>query len=290
MSSQRTAGDVGRRLLAAAVDAADHYGMTLIAQYTAHQRVQGFSPRTVHRRVWSLGLWRRHLADRGACVTTATVDHLESFLARWPSAQSRYSIRSDIHQLYRFIARRHLADCADPTEMLDAPKLPRRRATPIDAATVAVLVAHLTGSDRLIVMLAAYGGLRVSEIAAVSGEDVDLAGRWLRVVGKGDREDLIPLSHRLADELARWPRRGRLGPYRSGSSVSNRIRVLLRRHGIDGRPHDLRHSFANEAMAVSGDNLVKVQRLMRHAEIATTMRYLKPPGDLHAVVDGMYAA
>jgi integrase len=270
------------------VDAADNYGMTLIRQYTAYQRVQGFSPRTVNRRAWSLGLWQQHLAGRGTTVTTATVDQLETFLARWPSPQSRYSIRSDIHQLYRFIARRRLADCDDPTEMLEPPRLPRRRATPIDTAAVYTLMGHLTGSDLLIVMLAALAGLRVSEIAAVRGEDVDLAGRWLTVVGKGNREDLIPLSRQLADELARWPRYGRLLPYRSGGSVGNRIRTLLRRHGIVGRPHDLRHSFANEAMTVSGDNVVKVQRLMRHAEVATTMRYLKPPADLHSVVDAMY--
>ena len=108
------------------------------------------------------------------------------------------------------------------------------------------------------------------------------------MVGKGDREDLIPIGRRLAGELACWPRHGPLLPYRSGGSVGNRIRTLLRRHGIPGRPHDLRHSFANEALAAPGDDVVKVQRLMRHAEIATTMRYLKPPDDLHHIVDAMY--
>ena len=123
--------------LAIVVGAADTYGMTLIHQYPAHQQVQGFSPRTVDRRIWSLGLWDRHLARRGATVTTATVEHLETFLARWPSPQSRYSIRSDIHQLYRFIAA-HFPDCADPTDGLDPTKAapagghpdPRRRSPP----------------------------------------------------------------------------------------------------------------------------------------------------------------
>jgi integrase/recombinase XerD len=270
------------------VGAADRYPMTLIDQYTAYQQVQGFSPRTVHRRAWSLGLWARHLADRGASVTTATVEHLMTFLARWPSAQSRYSIRSDVHQLYLFVARWHLADCEDPTEMLDPPKLPRRRATPIPAAAVRDLIDRLNGSDRLIVMLAAHAGLRVTEIANVRGEDVDLIGRWLRVIGKGNREDLIPVSHQLADELARWPRRGRLVPYRNGGCVGNRIRTLLRSHGIEGRPHDLRHSFANAAMKRSGQNLVVVKELMRHAQITTTMRYLEPPRIGHDIVDHLY--
>ena len=70
--------------------------------------------------------------------------------------------------------------------------------------------------------------------------------------------------------------------------MSARIRRLLRRHGIAGRPHDLRHSFGTEAAEVCNGNVVHVQRLMRHAEVATTMRYVRPSGDLHAVVDRLY--
>ena len=256
--------------------------MTLIGQYTAHQRYQGFSPRTVNRRAWSLGLWEQHLATNGATVTTATVDHLVTFLARWPSAQSRYSIRSDVHQLYQFIG-----DCPDPTASLKPPKLARRDATPIPATEVRRLLAQpLRPADRLMVMFAACAGLRVSEIAAVRGEDVDLEGRWLTVTGKGGHRHTLPLAAELAVVLEAWPRHGPLLGM-AGGSVSARIRTLFRRHKVVGRPHDLRHSFATETLERTGDVTV-VKELMRHAEVATTMRYLRRRRLRHDMVDALY--
>ena len=156
--------------------------------------------------------------------------------------------------------------------------------------TSAGSVDTLTGTDRLIVMLAAHAGLRCSEIAHVHGEHADLDRRWLAVCGKGDRVDLIPLSRALTVELGRWPRRGPIVPYRTGATVGNRIRTLLRRYGIDGRPHDLRHSFGTEANHVAGGDIVAVKELMRHTEIATTMRYVAPSALCHGIVDRLYAA
>ena len=262
--------------------------MPLINAYLSHQRVRGFSERTIDRRRWSLHLWERHLADHDACLSTATVEHLEGFLARWPAPQSRYSIRADIHQLYRFAARRRLMVCPDPTDQLDPPRLPRRRPTPIEVGDVRRLIATVAGTDRLIVMLAAHAGLRCSEVAAVHGDHADLERRWLTVCGKGDRTDIVPLSHTLADELARWPRRGPIVPYLNGATVGNRIRTLLRRHGICGRPHDLRHSFGTEANQHAGGDIIAVKQLMRHTEVATTMRYVKPSPLAHTIVDRLY--
>ena len=260
----------------------------LIDAYLNHQRVLGYSPRTIDRRSWSLRLWADHLDP--VPLTDATIDHLETFLARWPSPQSRYSIRSDIRQLYRFANRRGLAQCADPTDQLDPPRLPRRRPTPIDPGGVRHLIANVSGTDRLIIMLAAHAGLRCSEIAAVRGEHADLERRWLTVHGKGDRDDCVPLSIALTVELGRWPRRGLIVPYRDGGGVGSRIRTLLRRHHIDGRPHDLRHSFGTEANEAAGGNIVAVKELMRHADIATTMRYVKPSPLAHLIVDRLYEA
>jgi integrase/recombinase XerD len=253
-----------------------------ITAFLAHQRVVGRARRTIERRAWSLGLWVEHLAG-----AAATVELLETFLARFPAPQSRYSIRCDIHQLYRWL-RRSLPDLVDPTEQLDPIKVPRRAASPIHADDVRRLLDGCVGADRLVILLAAHAGLRVSEIARVRGEDVDLERRWLTVLGKGGHLDVVPISTVLAAELARHPRHGRLLTFHNGQAVSARIRRLFRRHGIVGRPHDLRHSFGTEAAEACNGNVVSVQRLMRHAEVATTMRYVRPRGDLHAVVDRLY--
>jgi integrase len=74
----------------------------------------------------------------------------------------------------------------------------------------------------------------------------------------------------------------------TGGGVGSRIRILFRRHGIVGRPHDLRHSFATEAARWCNWNLVAVKGLMRHSEVTTTMRYVRPPDTGHNIVDAMY--
>jgi integrase/recombinase XerD len=264
---------------------------TLIPAYSAHQRVLGFSPRTVRRRQWSLGRWGAYLDEHGATVDTATVELLEQFLAGWAAPSSRYSIRSDIHTLYTWARRRGLVAGADPTDDLPAVKVPRRAATPITPADVRRLIDGAASElDRLIVCLAAYAGLRVSEIAALRGEDVDLVGRCLVVrAGKGGLDGVVPLADELATVLARWPRRGRLVPI-NGQSVGDHIRRLLRVHGVAGRAHDLRHSFATQAARRTGGNLVLVAQLMRHADVATTRRYVQWHTTGHEVVTGLYDA
>jgi integrase/recombinase XerD len=257
--------------------------MTLIDEFTAHQRILGFSERTIARRRWSLSLFVAHLDGRA--LGDATVADLRMFLARWPSAQSRYSICSDVHQLYRF------ARISDPCEELPRIRVPRRGATPVHRDDVRRLLAvTVRADDRLMVLLASQCGLRISEIARVRGEDVDLGRRTLRVSGKGGRDDVLPLSRALVAELEQWPRRGFLFPGRTGQSVGARLRRLMRRHGIVGRPHDLRHAYATELVECSNGNIVLVSRLMRHADVSTTMRYVRVERDGFDLVDRLYAS
>jgi integrase len=245
----------------------------LVLRYGQYQRLRGFSTKTVERRTWTMCRWIAHLDGRSLAEATA-VD-VETFLGQMPSAQSRYSMRSDIHQCYRWAIRRNLLDCIDPTDLVDPPKLPRRLPTPVNAADVKHLIEVLDGIDRLLVMLGALAGLRVSEMAALRGEDIDLEQRRITIRnGKGGADATVPLARQLADELERWPRQGPLVDLASGQTVANKLRLAFRRHGIAGRPHDLRAAFATAAADASGGNAVLVQQLMRHAEIATTMRYI----------------
>jgi integrase/recombinase XerD len=248
----------------------------MLIRYDQHQADRGFSQRTIQRRAWSLALWCEHchLTDVPDIGKAGMLD-VEDFLARWPSPQSRYSVRSDLHQFYVFAIVRGLLD-SDPTKLVPAPKVPKRCSTPIDPTIVARLIDTSTGLDRLVLMLAACAGLRISEIANLDATDVDLERRVLTVrQGKGGSDSTVPIIDELAVELARWPSTGRLVPM-CGPSVGDRIRRLLRRHGVAGRPHDLRHTFA----AVMHDrlgNLYEVSVLMRHSEVATTQRYVRRP-------------
>ena len=130
-------------------------------------------------------------------------------------------------------------------------------------------------------MLAAYAGLRISEISALRGEDVDLAGRQLVVrAGKGGSDDVVPLAAELAAELADWPRRGRLVADLRADRRGTHPHSCYGPPGSTGRPHDLRHSFGTQAARRSAGNLVLVAQLMRHGQVATTQRYVRgtPPG------------
>jgi site-specific recombinase XerD len=258
----------------------------MLVRYGRQQADRGFSPRTIERRAWSLALWCEHCHLAGVDIDTAGMLDVEDFLARWPSPQSRYSVRSDLHQFYVFAIVRGLLD-DDPTAKVPAPKVPKRASTPIDPAVVARLIDASTGLDRMVLMLAACAGLRISEIAGLDAADVDLEHRVLTVrCGKGGSDSTVPVVDELAVELARWPSSGRLVPM-LGASVGDRIRRLLRRHGVAGRPHDLRHTFA----AVIHDrlgNLYEVSVLMRHAEVATTQRYVRRPCVDPARISGMY--
>ena len=265
----------------------DFHASMPINAYLNHQRVRGFSPRTVNRRAWSLNLWVNYLLSHDSSLGKAGPADVEGFLARWPAPQSRYSIRADVAMFYRFACKRGLLH-DDPTLAVEPPKLVRRKPSAIPASAVRSLLEHIDGTDRLLIMLAAYLGLRISEIAAVRGEHYDRRTRTLRVVGKGNREDDVPVARVVADELDRYPAFGRLLPQSSGIAVGDRIRTLLRRHGIDGRPHDLRHSFATEAVDRSNGNIVLVSKLMRHAEVTTTMRYVRLDRSGHDVVDRLY--
>jgi len=261
----------------------------MLTLYGNHQRVRGFSARTIDRRAWSLALWAQHCHLVDVELGAARPLQVEQFLARWPSPQSRYSVRSDLHQFYAYAVANELLG-ADPTDGVPAPKLPRRAASPIDPAVVARLIDAARGLDRLVLMLAACAGLRISEIAALDGADVDLEHRVLTVrAGKGGSDSTVPIIDELASELERWPSSGRLVPM-CGASVGDRIRRLLRRHGVAGRPHDLRHTFATVMAERLNGNLYAVAALMRHAEVATTQRYVPRPVVDPATISGMYGA
>lgn len=254
----------------------------LLHDFVAHQRVRGFSGRTIERRRWSL----RKLAEAGP-YDSHTPESIEVFLSRWPSAQSRYSVRSDCHQFYRWAIRRGRLE-TDPTDSVDPPRLPKRAATPLAVEDLALAIDHANLEQRRAVMLGAYAGLRCSEIAALSAVDVH-RGRGVIVVrgGKGGKDGVVPLAPALAEAL---PLRGKCVPYPDGQAVGAAIRRLFRACGIDARPHDLRHTFGTEAAQRAAGNMELVRRLMRHESIQTTQIYTAwdPPGG--DVVRALYAS
>jgi site-specific recombinase XerD len=180
----------------------------------------------------------------------------------------------------------------DPTLRLHAPsgdgRLPRvlradELSTLLDerpASTAGDDPARRARDDAVLELL--YGsGLRVSEVCSLGPADIDLEHRTVRVVGKGDKERVVPMSepavaalrrHRShagaspsTDPMFRNQRGNRLGP-------RDVRRILDRRSQTPTSPHALRHSFATHLLD-GGADLRSVQELLGHADLRTTQVY-----------------
>ncbi|GBD11262.1 Tyrosine recombinase XerD [bacterium HR23] len=202
---------------------------------------------------------------------------------------------SALRTFFRFLHRQgHIPQ--NPTALLARMKLGRTLPRVLDAVQSARLVegpsedTPLALRDRAILELLYGAGLRVSELAGLRPEDIDLAGRRVRVVGKGDKERIaffgVPAQKALAQYLKEArPRllRGKVSPAlflnRRGEPLSVRwIEALVKRWavraGLDGgvHPHTLRHSFATHLLE-GGADLRAVQELLGHASPTTTQIY-----------------
>lgn len=145
-----------------------------------------------------------------------------------------------------------------------------------------------------------YGcGLRISELVGLNLEDIDRAGRWLRVRGKGKKERQVPYASKAAAALESWledrnATSGRDAVFlnHSGGRLSDRgARGIVNFYarflsGDDSlHPHTLRHAFATHLLA-DGADLRSIQELLGHSSLSTTQKYTQIAlTDLLAVYD-----
>lgn len=221
----------------------------------------------------------------GVPLIDATTDQLERWLDdhRGIQPRTRYSYISHLAAFYRWAQLDELTD-RDPTVRLVRPKvrlgLPRPIATDdlhrlIDQAPTAELAAMLH--------LASHAGLRCMEIAGLDGPEV-MYHRDPPVVfvvaGKGGRQRVVPMGPALCESLQRHgiPLTGPMfrradGRRREPWSVSHLLRAHIHGCGVTASAHQLRHAFATELYARSGNDLRMTQDLLGHSSAATTSIY-----------------
>jgi integrase/recombinase XerD len=257
----------------------------VIDAFDAHQQYRGFSPATRLRRRKVLTRFARHIAPR--TLFEADANDIEAFVGAVAAAASRRAYLSDLKQFYRWARRRDLCITA-PTDLVDPPKLPRRHANPLTSDELRRLLDAASPKVRLMVMLAAYAGLRCAEIAAIHTDDIDhVHGLLIVRGGKGGKDGILPLAPALATVLVPLPAGRVVGT--TAANVGQQVRRLYDRIGIVGhRPHDLRATFGTEAARRAGGNMRLVQKLMRHDSVVSTEYYIAWDPDGADVLASLY--
>lgn len=253
-------------------------------------RSEGLSERTCRERIQQI----TRVADyAGANPDELTDRQVVTYLARAKISQStRAHYDVDLRAWFKWLIQRDLRT-DDPMAKLKRPRVPRRRARPIETEHLTKLLAsRMHARTKTMMLLCAYQGLRVHEVAKIRGEDVDLLGKRLYVVGKGGVDEWLPLHPKIAWEARLYFRRGWWFPTHIGNrasdtgpilarSVSDIISLAMARAGVPGTAHSLRHWYGTELVR-SGADLRVTQDLMRHASLQTTQIYVATSDDRRA--------
>ena len=283
----------------------------LLEEYLVHLRHErGFSEKTQKTYAMLLGRLVRWLEGRGVATwkqvdLAGLTDYLEHERSRPSeeagapagarlSASSLYLQVAAIRSLFRFLRDEDFVD-PNPAENLSLPRRWKQVPKAIPADEIDRLLAEPTewtpeSACTHAVLETAYAcGLRLSELRSLRLEHLHLEAGFLTVVGKGDKERVVPIGLRAVESLRRYlALRPRLVRPRSPSNVFlnnrggafaqvtlwKRISVAARRAGIARTvtPHMLRHSFATHLLA-NGADLRVIQELLGHASVSTTEIY-----------------
>ena len=201
-----------------------------------------------------------------------------------------------LRRYFGWAIRRNMATI-DPTEAMHTPKTKGRLPRPLDEQTVTTLVTTedpeaphwRRARDRAALEILYGSGLRVSEVCSLELQSMSSDKTTLRVMGKGSKERIVPLSSPATAAITHWlTLRSEVANETSGNALllSSRGKPVGRRDvarlldeaceraGIVGgtHPHALRHSFATHLMD-NGADTRSIQELLGHSDAATTQRY-----------------
>lgn len=259
--------------------------------WTACMKAADLTPKTIRERL----IFIRQLA-RDVDLYTVTRKELIVWIAARPwSNSTRVHRRSSLHTFFAWMQDEELR-MDNPAYRLPRVATRKREPNPFSIAEINELLhGGIYRKTRVMVAIHYYLGLRVSEIAAVNGADIDWDARTLSTVGKGRKEATLPVPAAVWPLFLQMPRAGYWFPNRTanklyaageghimGNSVSGLISEAIKRTGLKHRPHDLRATMATE-MHEAGVSDFIVQRSMRHSNMDTTTVYLKlkPEGIRH---------
>lgn len=234
--------------------------------------------------------------DRNDLTQIDTIK-IRSFLARLHKVNSRTSIArklSAIKTFFRYLVREGVLT-SSPADGLSTPKRESYLPKILSAEQVGALLdqSHTGPRWQVVRDLAIFEliyscGLRVSELTGLDIASIDFDNAQVRVIGKGNKERMLPLGRQAGAALAfyleeRTPRDGEKALFlnqRGGRLTARSIQRILKARLLqmnlptDVTPHSLRHSFATHLLDAGADLRV-IQELLGHSSLSTTQRYTK---------------
>ena len=252
----------------------------LVDRFDLWMASRGMSAKTRYERQVTI---RRIGRDFDCQPEALSADQLLTWFAQPMHPNTRASYQSQMRAWFKWLViQEHRID--DPILRLGPVRRmhtkPRPAHTPhVDAA---LALSGLRRRTRMMILLAAYAGLRVHEIAKIRGEDFDWIDRQLTIVGKGQRERVVPIHGLIEAEAEAFPQFGYWFPsyarqspraaHVSADAVTAAIGGALQRVGSTSRPHALRHWFATSLLR-AGSDLRTIQELLGHQSLETTALY-----------------
>lgn len=278
----------------------DKNSKDIVSRYRRYLKLEkGYSANTLDAYMRDVDKLFRYLAVEQVDVLDVKLEDLEHFaafisdLGIGPRSLAR--ILSGVRQFYRFLVIDGYLE-VDPTELLESPKQPDHLPEVLSTAEVDLLEQAIDLSkweghrNRAIIEVLFSCGLRVSELTNLKLSNLYIEEQYIRVMGKGSKERLVPISPRALDELNYWfadrnVMKIKLGEEdyvflnRRGRHLTRTmILIMIKRYAVEAgikktiSPHTLRHSFATSLLE-GGADLRAIQAMLGHESIGTTEIY-----------------
>jgi integrase/recombinase XerD len=263
---------------------------------------KGLSNNTVGAYRTDLRKFCAFLGERGIGPGSATsadiVNFIEALRANGYSTSTVCRYMSSVKAFCRYMRIENILD-HDPSENLQMPKKWERLPKALSLAEVSALLdatppGKMSLRDSAMLELLYSSGLRVSELVSIKMGDIHFDAGFIRVLGKGSKERVVPVNGRAIGKLRLYLEEERpaiLGrrqsPYlfvtrRGGRMTRQRfwqtLKIVGRSLGIHLSPHTIRHCFATHLLE-GGADLRSVQKMLGHSDISTTQIYTKVTTD-----------
>lgn len=275
--------------------------MELLRDFLTYLSVEkGLSKNTIESYSMDLRKFQDFLSLKNKSFTSFkradVVDFIETLRNEGYSISSICRFISSIKGLCKYLIIENVIK-EDPAENLQTPKRWERLPKSLSVSEVKFFLELDTPIDKPTMMrdsvmleLLYSSGLRVSELVSLKVEDINLEAGFIRVLGKGSKERVVPVNMRAIGRIRSYLTKERPEILRKRQSsylfVTGRgrpltrqrfwqaIKALGKKKGIELSPHTLRHSFATHLLE-GGADLRSVQKMLGHSDISTTQIYTK---------------